>query len=921
MKKFFEKVFGTYSEKEVKKLEPLVDKIEGLEQDYKKLSDKDLKAKTEEFKKRLENGETKDDILVEVFAVVRETAVRTLGLRAHRVQLIGGIALHQGRIAEMKTGEGKTLCATFPVYLNALDGKGVHVITVNDYLAKTQKDMMNKIYNFLGMDAGCIVHGIPTAQRRENYNADITYGTNNEFGFDYLRDNMVIRKEDMVQRELNFCIIDEVDSILIDEARTPLIISGEGAKSTQLYMMADTFARPLKGRIESPDEKKSKMDFIMGNVEDEDADFDFVVDEKAKNVTLTARGIQKAENFFGLENLADPQNMEVSHHINQALKANNIMKRDTDYIVKDGEIIIVDEFTGRLMYGRRYSNGLHQAIEAKEKLQVRKESKTLATITFQNYFRMYNKLSGMTGTAKTEEEEFREIYGVDVVEIPTNMPVIREDRSDVVYKNESIKYAEIVKEIANKHATGQPILVGTISIEKSEMISKMLKKIGIPHEVLNAKQHDKEADIVAQAGRFGAVTIATNMAGRGTDIVLGGNPEIQAKHKMKSKGYSDELIAVCDGFNEVFEEEILEARETYKKLLQEAKAELKDGQEKVKAAGGLYIIGTERHESRRIDNQLRGRSGRQGDAGASRFFISLEDDLMRLFAGDKIKAATEMLKLPDDEPLEHSMLTKTIETAQGRVEGRNFNIRKHVLQYDNVMNKQREIIYSERRKVLFGQDIKDNISEMISDMIEKGLLMYAPADKYPEEWDLEDLENYFTELFAFKFEFDKSKAAEIDRDDFINNLKTVSEELYSKKESEFGEEKFREVERIVLLRSVDRLWMDHIDAMDQLRQGIGLRALGNEDPVRAYQKEGFEMFEELIENIKSDTVRAIYRVIPQQQMQRQMVAKITGTSAGGSGEPLKKEPVKKDKKVGRNDPCTCGSGKKYKKCCGINETE
>ncbi len=918
MKNLLEKIFGSYSEKEVKRLEPIVDQIEALEQEYQKLSDEELKNKTNEFKQRLQNGETKDDILPEAFAAVRETAVRTNGQRAHRVQLIGGVALHQGRIAEMKTGEGKTLCSAFPLYLNALDGKGVHLITVNDYLAKTHKELMGKIYNFLGLSVGCIIHGISTVDRRNAYNSDITYGTNNEFGFDYLRDNMVIQKEEMVQRELNFCIIDEVDSILIDEARTPLIISGEGEKSTQLYTMADTFVKPLKGKIENPDEKKSKIDFIMGNVDDEDDNFDFIVDEKAKNVTLTAKGIEKAERFFNVENLADSENMEITHHINQALKAHNTMRKDIDYIINDGEIIIVDEFTGRLMYGRRYSNGLHQAIEAKERLEVRKESKTLATITFQNYFRMYSKLSGMTGTAKTEEEEFREIYGVDVVEIPTNKPVIREDRSDVVYKSEEAKFNAIIKEIIEKHQTGQPILVGTISIEKSELLSKLLKKQGIPHEVLNAKQHEKEADIIAQAGRFGAVTIATNMAGRGTDIVLGGNPEYLAKHKMKSKHYSDEIIAVCDGFDETHDEEVLAAREAYKKLLQEAKDELKDEQDRVKSAGGLYIIGTERHESRRIDNQLRGRSGRQGDAGASRFYISLEDDLMRLFAGDRIKVIIDTLKLPDDEPLEHKMLTKTIETAQGRVEGRNFNIRKHVLQYDNVMNKQREVIYSERRKVLLGESLIENIKGMIDDLIQKGISMYTSDDKYPEEWDLESLKQYVSDLFSIKFTLNIDKIEDLTKEKLFEMIKKVSESVYAKKEEEFGYDTFREVERIVLLKTVDTLWMDHIDAMDQLRQGIGLRAMGNEDPVRAYQIEGFDMFEELIETIKTDTVKMLFRVMPQHKMQRQMVAKITGTNSDEESQ-VKKKPVKKEKKVGRNDLCPCGSGKKYKKCCGINE--
>jgi len=917
MKNFLEKIFGSYSEKEIKRITPTVDKIEALEEEYHKLSDDELKAKTNEFKERLQNGETLDDILPEAFATVREAAMRTIGQRAHRVQIIGGVILHQGRISEMKTGEGKTLVSTFPAYLNALEGKGVHIVTVNDYLAKTHKEWMSKIYNFLGLTVGCIIHGISNAERRESYNCDITYGTNNEYGFDYLRDNMVIQREEMVQRDLNFCIIDEVDSILIDEARTPLIISGEGEKSTHLYTLAYDFVRPLKGKVENPDEKKSKIDYILGNNEDEDDNkFDFIVDEKAKNVTLTSKGIEKAERFFNIENLADPENMEISHHINQALKAHNTMRNDIDYIVTDGEIIIVDEFTGRLMYGRRYSNGLHQAIEAKEKLEVRKESKTLATITFQNYFRMYKKLSGMTGTAKTEEDEFREIYGVDVIEIPTNLPVIRDDKADFVYKSEEVKFRAIINEIIEVHKTGQPILVGTISIEKSELLSKILKKHGVPHEVLNAKQHEKEADIVAQAGRYGAVTIATNMAGRGTDIVLGGNPEFLAKHKMKSKKYSDEIVAVCDGFDEVHDEEVLEARAVYKKLLQEAKDELRDEQEKVKAAGGLYIIGTERHESRRIDNQLRGRSGRQGDAGASRFYISLEDDLMRLFAGDKIKFMVETLQLPEDEPLEHKILTKTIETAQGRVEGRNFNVRKHVLQYDNVMNKQREVIYAERRKVLVGESLVENIKGMIDDLIHKGITMYTSDDKYPSEWDFEDLSKYIEDLFSIKFNIDKKDIDNLTKDKLFDIIKKMSEALYAKKEEEFGIETFREVERIVLLKAVDGLWMDHIDAMDQLRQGIGLRALGNEDPVRAYQKEGFDMFEELIENIKADTVKMLFRVMPQQKMQREMVAKITGTNSGDESEIKRKPVVKKEKKVGRNDLCPCGSGKKYKQCCG-----
>ena len=919
MKKFLEKIFGSYSDKEVKRIEPTVEKILNLEVEIQGLSDIELMNKTDEFKNRIANGETKDDILPEAFAVVREAAWRVLGQKHYKVQLIGGIILHQGRIAEMRTGEGKTLVSTLPVYLNALDGKGVHVVTVNDYLAKRDCEWMGKVHNFLGLSVGCVVHGITNDERRAAYNCDITYGTNNEFGFDYLRDNMVVRKEQMVQRDLNFCIIDEVDSILIDEARTPLIISGEGDKSTSLYDQADVFVKGLKGKIQSPEEKKSKMDFLMGDVEEDDT-VDFIVDEKGKNVTLTARGISRAEKYFNIENLADQDNMEISHHINQALKAHNTMKRDIDYIVQDGEVLIVDEFTGRLMYGRRYSNGLHQAIEAKEKLEVRKESKTLATITFQNYFRMYKKLSGMTGTAKTEENEFREIYGVDVIEIPTNKEVIRIDNQDVVYKTEIEKFRSVINEIVEKNKTGQPILVGTISIEKSELISKILKKQGIKHEVLNAKQHAKEAEIVAQAGRLGSVTIATNMAGRGTDIVLGGNPEYLAKHRMKSKGFSDELIAAADGFNETDDSEVLKAREQYKELLEAAKSELRDDQLKVIEAGGLHIIGTERHESRRIDNQLRGRAGRQGDPGSTRFYISLEDDLMRLFAGDKVKAIIETLKMPEDEPLEAGMLTRTIETAQSRVEGRNFEIRKHVLQYDNVMNKQREVIYSERRRVLLGENLKEYIMNMIDDLIDKGVQMYTSDEKHPEDWDIKGFVKYIADTFSIHVGFEGEDINKISKESTKERAKNAAERHYERQERDFTPETFREIERIVLLRNVDTKWMDHIDAMDQLRQGIGLRALGNEDPVRAYQVEGFDMFEELTASIQEDTIKMLFRVKPQEKMQRKEVAKITGTSGGNSGDTGKPQPkVNKEKKVGRNDPCPCGSGKKYKKCCGANE--
>lgn len=920
MKKFLEKIFGSYSEKEVKRLESTVDKILSLENEMAGLSDAQLKEKTSEFKERLANGETKDDILPEAFATVREAAWRVLGQKHYRVQLIGGMVLHQGRIAEMRTGEGKTLVSTLPVYLNALEGNGVHVVTVNDYLAKRDCDWMGKVHNFLGLSVGCIIHGITKEERVKAYKCDITYGTNNEFGFDYLRDNMVIRKEEMVQRELNYCIIDEVDSILIDEARTPLIISGEGDKSTDLYEMANNFVLPLKGKIQSPEEKKSKMDYIMGDVEEDDT-VDYIVDEKGKNVTLTARGISKAERFFNIENMADQENMEISHHINQALKAHNTMKKDIDYIVNDGEVLIVDEFTGRIMYGRRYSNGLHQAIEAKERIEVRKESKTLATITFQNYFRMYKKLSGMTGTAKTEENEFREIYGVDVIEIPTNKDVVRKDLEDVVYKGEVGKYTAVINEIIEKHKTGQPILVGTISIEKSELLSKLLKKQGVKHEVLNAKQHDKEAEIVAQAGRLGAVTIATNMAGRGTDIVLGGNPEYLAKHKMKQKGFSEELIGYADGFNETEDVEIIEARKVYKELLEQSKNELKDEQQKVREAGGLHIIGTERHESRRIDNQLRGRAGRQGDPGSTRFYISLEDDLMRLFAGDKVRTIIETLKMPEDEPLEAGMLTRTIETAQSRVEGRNFDIRKHVLQYDNVMNKQREVIYTERRRVLLGENLKDYISNMIDELIDKGIKMYTTDERYSDNWDISGFSKYLAETFYINISFD-GENQEVTKDVLRERARNAVDRHYARQEAEFGEDVFREIERIVLLRNVDTKWIDHIDAMDQLRQGIGLRAIGNEDPVRAYQVEGFDMFEEMTAEIQEDTVKMLMRVKPQEKMQRKEVAKITGTSGGDLGETGKPKPVvKKDKKVGRNDPCPCGSGKKYKKCHGAGEEE
>lgn len=910
MKKMFEKFFGSYSSRELKRIDPIIEKIESLEGEMEGLADEDLKNKTLEFKKRLEEGATLDDILPEAYAVLREASTRVLGMKPYRVQLIGGVILHQGRIGEMKTGEGKTLVATLPVYLNALTGKGVHVITVNDYLAQRDKDWMGKLYNFMGLSVGCIVHGLDNDQRREQYNSDITYGTNNEFGFDYLRDNMVVRRENMVQGELNYCIIDEVDSILVDEARTPLIISGMGDKSTDLYLRANSFVQTMKGRKKDPDEIVSKMDLMMGNMKEETVDF--VVDEKGKSVLLSERGITKAEQYFNIENLADEENMELTHHINQALKAHNIMIADIDYIVRDGEVMIVDEFTGRLMQGRRFSKGLHQAIEAKERLDVKRESKTLATITYQNYFRMYTKLSGMTGTAKTEEQEFREIYNVDVVEIPTNRPIVREDDADVIYKTVEAKFNAVIDEIIERNKNGQPVLVGTISIEKSELLSRMLKKKNIEHNVLNAKNHEKEAEIVAQAGRFASVTIATNMAGRGTDIVLGGNPDFTARNKIKSK-FPEEIAMRADGYDETDDEEVLKARELYREIKKKDEDEMLEENKKVLEAGGLCIIGTERHESRRIDNQLRGRSGRQGDPGSSKFYISIDDDLMRLFAGDKIKVLVDTLKLPEDEPLQHNMLSKSIETAQARVEGRNFNIRKHVLQYDNVMNKQREIIYSERRKVLMGENLKEHIMTMVSDQISLGMDEFN-ADKYPENWDIQGYEGYLSEMYGANIKL-KIEDVESLTSEKMNELSiTLAQRLYSAKEKEFGEERFREVERIVLLKSVDTKWMDHIDAMDQLRQGVALRAMGNEDPVRAYQNEGFDMFQELIAMIQEDTVKFLYRVRTQEKMERQKVAKETGTNLNGN--ETKSKTVVKGKKIGRNDPCPCGSGKKYKKCCG-----
>lgn len=893
---FLEKLLGDPNKKEVKKVEKIVDQIEALDEQMQALSDEDLKNKTAEFKKRLSDGETLDDIMVEAFAVAREGAVRTLGLKAYRVQLIGGIVLHQGRITEMKTGEGKTLTATLPLYLNALDGKGAHLITVNDYLAKRDKEWMSKLYNFLGLEVGCIINGVKGQDRVDAYRADITYGTNNEFGFDYLRDNMVVDQKAMVQRKPHFAIVDEVDSILIDEARTPLIISGQGAKSTDLYGIANTFVRTLK-----------KED-------------DFTIEEKEKSAVLTDEGgVVRAEKFFGIENLSDPEHMEISHHINNALKANTLMKKDVDYVVKDGEILIVDEFTGRLMFGRRYSNGLHQAIEAKEGLEVRKESQTLATITLQNYFRMYEKLAGMTGTAKTEEDEFRHIYNMDVVVVPTNRPIARQDLPDSIYKSMEGKYRAVLKDIVERHQTGQPILVGTIAIETSEFISQILKRQGIKHEVLNAKQHEREAEIVAQAGRLGAVTIATNMAGRGTDIVLGGNPDFMAKHELTKKGYTEEQIYTVVSPLESDDPEILEGRKLYDKHFADYKIVADAEAAKVKEAGGLHIIGTERHESRRIDNQLRGRSGRQGDPGSSQFYISFDDDLMRLFSSDRVKDMVEKLGMEDDMPLEANILTKSIEGAQKKVEGRNFGIRKHVLQYDDVMNRQREIIYTERGKVLHGDNVKEDVENMLEKLIEVSIANHTSNSEYGEEWDLKGLIDHLHQIYLPKDAYHCDDVESLTREQLKADLLKIGRDLYAQKEEEFTPERFREVERYILLKVVDSKWIDHIDAMDQLKQGIGLRAVGQEDPVRAYQNEGFDMFGEMIDSIQEDTVRYLFGATLQTNTERRQQAVITGSSSASTESAPKKPELRKEPKVGRNDPCPCGSGKKYKKCHGAND--
>lgn len=905
-----EKIFGTYSDRELKKIEPLVNKVMSLESEMEKLSDAELKEKTEEFKNRIKNGETTDDLLPEAFAVVREAAWRVLGMKHFRVQVIGGIVLHQGRIAEMKTGEGKTLVATLPAYLNALEGKGTHVVTVNDYLASRDRDWMGKVYEFLGLTVGCIIHDMDQDERKAAYNSDITYGTNNEFGFDYLRDNMVIYKEEMVQRGLHFCIVDEVDSILIDEARTPLIISGQGDESVDLYVRARDFVNTLSHRVKSQDE----IDLERFNREFEEETVDYVINEKDKTATLTDKGIEKAEKYFGIENLSDASNMELSHHINQALKAAGTMHKDIDYVVKDGEIIIVDEFTGRLMYGRRYSEGLHQAIEAKEGLEVRAESKTLATITFQNYFRMYDKLSGMTGTAMTEEGEFRDIYNIDVVEIPTNKPVVREDDNDHIYISEDAKFKAVTREIAEANEKGQPVLVGTISIDKSEQLSKYLKRAGIKHNVLNAKKHEQESEIVAQAGRFGQVTIATNMAGRGTDIVLGGNPDYLAKKELKKQGMEDEMIEYADSYFKTEDPEILKAREDYQNLVKKFKEETDKEAEEVKKVGGLRIIGTERHESRRIDNQLRGRSGRQGDPGSSRFYISADDDLIRLFAGDRFKETMEKIDSPEDEPVEAKILTRLIESAQRKVEGNNFSIRKNVLKYDDVMNKQREVIYAERKRVLEGENLKDDITAMRNDVIDKTIDFYNKLDDNNKNYlDFESIRTFGINTFGFEEDFLKG-IENPTAESLKEYIKELADEKYKEKEEDFGDEKFREIERVALLQNVDQKWMDHIDAMDQLRKGIGLRAVGQTDPVRAYAEEGFDMFEGMNESIKEDTVKMLYHVVNPERVKRVRVAKEVETVNPDDGK--QKPFVRKEKKVGRNDPCPCGSGKKYKNCHG-----
>ena len=904
------RLFGDYSSKEIKRIKSIKDKVLSFDEEYSKLSDEQLQAKTPEFKERLNNGATLDDILPEAFAACREAAWRVLGMKHYPVQILGGIILHQGRIAEMKTGEGKTLVATLPAYLNALSGEGVHIVTVNDYLAKRDSEWMGKIYRFMGLNVGLIIHEKDNDERKEAYNADITFGTNNEMGFDYLRDNMVMYAEQRVQRGHAFAIVDEVDSILIDEARTPLIISGIGDASTDLYRMTNDFVKRLKMvKVKELDSKVDAEELVM------EEGGDYLVDEKAKTATLTKSGIAKAEAAFNIENLMDAENLTLQHHINQALKAHGTMHRDIDYVVKDGQVLIVDEFTGRIMLGRRYSEGLHQAIEAKEGVKVEHESKTLATITFQNYFRLYKKLSGMTGTAMTESAEFQEIYSLDVVEIPTNKPLIRKDNDDVLYKTEEAKFGAIVDTIVACHEKGQPVLVGTVNIEKSEKLSRFLKKRGIKHEVLNAKFHEKEAEIVAQAGKYGAVTIATNMAGRGTDIILGGNPEFLAKTQMKKMDFDDELIAEATGFADTDNEDILNARKTFRELEAEYKKQTSEEAEKVRDAGGLYIIGTERHESRRIDNQLRGRSGRQGDPGESRFFLSAEDDLLRLFAGDRFYNTLDAFKSIGDMPVEAKLFTSTIENAQKKVEGNNFAIRRNVLKYDDVMNKQREVIYGQRNQVLDGEDISALIQKMIVDTISESVDFYCPAKVNTDEWNTTGLLTKYAWLV---------KEEDIDgltkTEDIAEALLNKAQELYDARKEEYGEEAIKEIERVGLLRNVDMRWMDHIDAMDQLKRSMNLMGYGQKDPVIVFRDQGLDMFEEMTDGIREGTVDFVLqaRIRKEEPVERKQTVKITSTSGSDDGT-VKKEPKKADKKPGRNDPCPCGSGKKYKKCCGMNE--
>ena len=911
--------FKTYSEKEVKRIMPIVAKINGLEEEISKLSDDELKAKTNEFKNRLQNNETLDDLLPEAFAVVREASKRVLGMRHFDVQLIGGIILHQGRIAEMKTGEGKTLVATLPVYLNALLGEGVHVITVNDYLAKRDSEWMGKVYRFLGLSVGLVIAGMNPNQKQAAYACDITYGTNNEFGFDYLRDNMVIYNNQLVQRKLKYAIVDEIDSILIDEARTPLIISGRGNKSSDLYQKANNFVKRLKAKVIIEEDVKDEE-----QAEDNE-NYDYIVDLKAKSASLTQKGIKKAEDEFRIENFNDIENSEIVHNVNQALRAHGIMKKDIDYIVKDGEVLIVDEFTGRIMYGRRYNNGLHQAIEAKENVKIADESKTLATITFQNYFRMYEKLSGMTGTAMTEKSEFEEIYNLDVIEIPTNKPMARIDNNDVIYKNERAKFRAVIQDIKESNQKGQPVLVGTVSIEKSEILSAILKREGIKHEVLNAKFHEKEAEIIAQAGKFGAVTIATNMAGRGTDIMLGGNSEYLAKQELRKLGYSEELIEQATAFNETDDEAILEARKRFKDLEEKHNEKIKEEKEKVIAAGGLKIIGTERHESRRIDNQLRGRSGRQGDVGESRFYIGLDDDLMKIFGGDKVAMVYNMLGADENMPIDARMLSKTVENAQRKVEGRNFSIRKHVLAYDDVMNVQREIIYAQRRQVLDGVDLKDKIIRMMESVAEDVIGMYLSEETVNKEALMQDIK------VTFGIDnLDSLKENKLNQEDIINELKGRIYENYSQKETEFGAENLRELERVVMLKIVDQRWMDHIDNMDELKNGIGLQGYGQKDPVVQYRLLGGEMFDEMNASIKVDVVKFLLNARKKEGgIERQESAKVMNASLedsainllysqnrGSKDTNINKTITNNEPKVGRNDNCPCGSGKKYKQCCG-----